>query len=140
MPEQVFVVKTVNFNHDLRVIPRQTIDSDVLKKNINTPQFARLERRAKTRAEEVKVKTKKQQNIAANANIEAEKAPPDTEKATPKKLKIMLKKPNILLKKQRSYYWKPKRILKKLYGKFKLKSKQDKAILKKHKKTAKKTK
>ena len=60
----------------------KTVDSDVLKKNINTPQFARLERTAETRAEEAKVETKKQQNIAANANIEAEKAPTDTEKAT----------------------------------------------------------
>ena len=58
----------------------KTADSDVLKKNINTPQFARLERRAETRAEEAKVETKKQQNIAANANIEAEKAPTDNEK------------------------------------------------------------
>ena len=60
----------------------KTVDSDVLKKNINTPQFARLERRAETRAEEAKVETKKQQNISANGNIEAEKAPTDTEKAT----------------------------------------------------------
>ena len=60
----------------------KTVDSDVLKKNINTPQFARLERTAETRAEEAKVETKKQQNIAANENIEAEKAPTDTEKAT----------------------------------------------------------
>ena len=80
------------------------IDNDVLKKNINTPKFDRLERRA-----EAKVETKKQQNIAANANIEAEKTPTDTEKAT-----LILKKLNILLKKQRSDNWKPKRILKKL--------------------------
>ena len=60
----------------------KTVDSDVLKKNINTPQFARLERRADTWAEEARVENKKQQNIAANANIEAEKAPTDIEKAT----------------------------------------------------------
>ena len=48
--------------------------SVVLKKNINTPQFARLERRA----EDVKVETEKHQNLAANANIEAEKAPTET--------------------------------------------------------------
>ena len=52
---------------------------DVLK---NTPQFARLERTAETRAEEAKVETKKQQNIPAYSNYEAEKAPTDTEKAT----------------------------------------------------------
>ena len=60
----------------------KTFDSDVLKKNINTPQFARLERRAETRAEEAEVETKKQQNIAVNANMEAEKVPTDTKKAT----------------------------------------------------------
>ena len=60
----------------------KTVDCDVLKKNINTPQFARLERRAQTRAEEAKVETKKQQNIAAKENIEAEKAPSDTKKAS----------------------------------------------------------
>ena len=43
----------------------KTIDSDVLKQNISTPQFARLERTAETRAEEAKVETKKQQNIPA---------------------------------------------------------------------------
>ena len=59
----------------------KTVDNDVLKKNINTPQFARIERRTETRAEETKVETKNQQNIAANSNIEAEKAPTDTEKA-----------------------------------------------------------
>ena len=53
----------------------KTIDSEVLKQNISTPQFARLERRAETRADEVRVKTEKQLKIAANANIEAEKAP-----------------------------------------------------------------
>ena len=42
------------------------VDSDVLKKNINTPQFARTERRAETRSEEANVETKKQQHIAAN--------------------------------------------------------------------------
>ena len=45
-----------------------------------TPLFARLERKAETRAEEAKVETKNQQNIAANTNNEAEKAPTDTEK------------------------------------------------------------
>ena len=48
----------------------KTVDSDVLKKNINTPQFTRPEKRAETRAEEAKVETKKQQNIAANANMQ----------------------------------------------------------------------
>ena len=49
----------------------KTIDSEVLKQNISTPQFARLERRAEIRADEVRVKTEKQLKIAANANIEA---------------------------------------------------------------------
>ena len=60
----------------------KTVDTDVLKKNINTPQFDRLERRTETRAEEAKVENKKQQTTAANANIEAEEALTDTEKAT----------------------------------------------------------
>ena len=53
----------------------KTVDSDVLKKNSITPLFARLERRAETRADEARVETKKQQNIAANVNIEAQEAP-----------------------------------------------------------------
>ena len=73
---------TVNFSHDLRVTPDKTVDSDILKKNINTPQFDRLERRPETRSEEAKVENKKQQNTAANANIEAEKALTDNQKAT----------------------------------------------------------
>ena len=60
----------------------KTVDSVVLKKKINTPQFARLERTAATRAKEAKVETKKAANIPEYANIEAEKAPTDTEKAT----------------------------------------------------------
>ena len=60
----------------------KTVGSDVLKKNINTPQFARLERRDENMDEVARVETKKQQNIAENANIEAEKASTDTEKAT----------------------------------------------------------
>ena len=85
----------------------KTFDSDILKKNINTPQFDRLDRRPETRAEEAKVENKKQQNTAANANIEAEKHSLILKKPhlRPKKLKIMLKKLNILLKKQRSYYF-----------------------------------
>jgi hypothetical protein len=60
----------------------KTVDSDILKKNINTPQFDRLERRPETQAEEAKVDNKKQKNTAANANIEDEKALTDTQKAT----------------------------------------------------------
>ena len=60
----------------------KTVDSDVLKKSISTPLFARLERRAETRDDEARVETEKQQNIVENANIEAEKAPTDNEKAT----------------------------------------------------------
>ena len=59
----------------------KTVDSDALKKNLNTPQLARLERRAQTQAQ-AKVETNRQQNIVVNANIEAEKAPTDTEKST----------------------------------------------------------
>ena len=58
----------------------KTFDGDILKKNINTPQFDRLDRRPETPAEEAKVENKKQQNTAANANIEAEKALTDTKK------------------------------------------------------------
>ena len=84
----------------------RTVDSDVLKKNISTPQFARLERRAETRADEARVETEKQQNIAVNAHIEAEKAPLILLKPhfKPKKPIIMLKKLYTLLQKQRSYY------------------------------------
>ena len=71
----------VNFKHDLWEFLDKTVDSDVLKKNINVPQFARLERRAETRAEEARVETKKQQNIAEIANMEAEKTPTDTKNA-----------------------------------------------------------
>ena len=39
----------------------KTINSDVLKKNISTPLFARLESRAETQADEARVETKKQQ-------------------------------------------------------------------------------
>ena len=60
----------------------KTVDSVNLKKNINTPQFDRLERRPETRAEEANVETKKQKNTAAKANIEAKKALTDTQKAT----------------------------------------------------------
>ena len=65
---------TVNFNNYMRVIPK-TVDSEFLKKNSSTPQLARLERRAETRADEARVETKKQQNIAADANIETGKQP-----------------------------------------------------------------
>ena len=93
-----------------RLVLWQIVDSDILKKNITTPQFARLERRAETRAEEAKVETKKQQNIAANGNMEAKKHALLMKKPhlRPKKPKIMLRKLNILLKKQRSCYWRPK--------------------------------
>ena len=61
-------------NRKVTVIPRKTVDSDILKQDINTPQFDRLERRPATRAEEANVETKKQKNTAAKANIEAEKS------------------------------------------------------------------
>ena len=86
----------------------KTVDIDVLKKNISTPQFARIERISETRAD-VADETEKQLNIAANANIEAGKALKlKNPHLRPKKPIIMLKKLNILLKKQRSYYWQPK--------------------------------
>ena len=44
---------TVYLNNDLD----KTVDSDVLKKNINTSQFARLERKAETLAEKATVET-----------------------------------------------------------------------------------
>ena len=47
----------------------KTVDSDVLDLR-------------ETRAKEAKVKTKKQQNIGANVNIEAERAPIDTKKSS----------------------------------------------------------
>ena len=53
----------------------KTVDSDVLKKNISTSLFARLERRAETQADEARVESEKQQNIAANAKSESEKQP-----------------------------------------------------------------
>ena len=52
---------TVNFHHDLGVNPGRnsylqlSVDRDVLKKNINTAQFARLLRRGETRAEGARV-------------------------------------------------------------------------------------
>ena len=59
----------------------KTVNSDVPKKNIRFPQFARLERIAGTQADEARVETKKQKkSISANANIEAENAHTDTEK------------------------------------------------------------
>ena len=51
---------------------------------------------------------------------------------------MMLKKLNILLNKQRSYYWKPKRILKKLFLNSKLEAQE--VILEKHKEAAKENK
>ena len=83
---------TINLHHDLGVveeaIPRTNSDSplpvysDVLRKNINISQVARLQRRAETRAEEARVETKKQQNIAVNAKSESEKATTDAKKTT----------------------------------------------------------
>ena len=98
----------------------KTIDSEVLKQNISTPQFARLERRAETRADEVRVKTEKQLKIAANTNIEAEKAPHAEE------IKVILLK--------------TKKDAEEVIAKFKLEAEQAKAILKKQKEAAKQVK
>ena len=106
--------------------------------NINTPQFAWLERIAETRAEEAKVETKKQQNIAANENIEAEKAPTNTEKATleteedknyAEEAKHSAEEAKVILLKTQKDYEEAK-------AKFKLEAEQAMAILKKHKEAA----
>ena len=44
------------------------------KKNIKQSQLSRLQKKAYARAEEVRAETKVQQEIAANANIECDKA------------------------------------------------------------------
>ena len=41
----------------------KTVDSDILKKNLNTPQFAIHERRAENRSEEARVETEKQKKL-----------------------------------------------------------------------------
>ena len=119
----------------MRVIP-----SDVLKKKINTPQFAILERRAETRAEEAKVETKKQQNIAANENIEAEKATTDSEKATLKveEAKDDAEEAKHSAEEAKVTLLKTKKDPEEAIAKFKLEAEQAKAKYKKHKKTAKK--
>ena len=101
---------------------------DVLKKNINTTQFARLERRAETRTEEAKTETEKQ------LNIEAEKAPTDTENATletveaknyAEEAKHSAEEAKIILLKTKKDY-------EDAIAKFKLEAEQSKAIMKKH--------
>ena len=113
---------------------------DVLKKNINTPQFARLERTAETHAEEAKVETKKQQTFQHIQIMRQKKHPLILKKPhfRPKTPKIQQKKLNILLKKQRSYYWKPKKDCEEAIAKLKLEAEKAKAILKKHKEATKK--
>ena len=82
---------------------------DVLKKNINTHKFARLQRTAETRAEEAKVEPKSSKTFQHIQIMRWKKHTLILKKPhfRPKKPKILLKKLNILLKKQRSYYWKP---------------------------------
>ena len=55
----------------------KTVDSDILKKNLNTPQVATHERRAENRSEEARVETEKQKKLQKFIlkNIQAEKAP-----------------------------------------------------------------
>ena len=73
---------TVIFFHDLGVIeeeaPKPNQDhpaySDILKNNVHISQSVRLKRRAETRAKEARAETKRQQDIAVNAKVEAEKA------------------------------------------------------------------
>ena len=52
-----------------------TFDSDVRKKNLNTPQFARLKRRSKTRTEEAKVETKSSKTLQQMQILRRKKLP-----------------------------------------------------------------
>ena len=82
---------SVNLFHDLGVVedatpepvpnPREPLYANVLKKNLKQSQFSRLQKRANARAEEARAETKVQQEIAANARIECDKATRDAEKA-----------------------------------------------------------
>ena len=116
----------------------KTVDSDVLKKYINTPQFARLERRAETRDGEAKVETKKQQNIAANENIEAKKAPTDTEKATleTEEAKYYAEEAQHSAEDAKVILFETKKDYEEARPKFKHEAEQDMDILKKHKESA----
>ena len=113
---------TVNF---------KTVYIDVLKKNISTPKFARLERRAESRADEARVETENQQNISANANIKAEKAPTDTQKATLETVEAdnYVKEVNQSAKEAKVITLKTKKDLEKALAKFKVEVEQAKAIL-----------
>ena len=90
-------------------------------------------REAETWAEETRVETEKQQNIAANANSLAENATTDTGKATLEEAKHSAEEAKVILLKTKKY---PKEAL----AKFKLKAEQAKAILKKCKEAAKNSK
>ena len=109
---------------------------DVLKKNINTPQFARLERRAETHTEEAKIETKR------HLNIEAENAPTDTENATLETVeaKNYAEEANHSAEEAKIILLKIKKDYEEAIAKFKLEAQQSKAIIKKHKEAAKKTK
>ena len=109
----------------------KTVYIDVLKKNISTPKFARLERRAESRADEARVETKNQQNLAANANIKAEKAPTDTQKATLETVEAdnYAKEVNQSAKEAKVITLKTKKDLEKALAKFKVEVEQAKAIL-----------
>ena len=108
---------------------------------MNTPQFTRLERTAETRADEAKVQTKKQQNIPAYSNYEAEKAPIDTEIATlqteeakkyAEEAKHSAEEAKVILLKNQ------KKDCEEAIAKLKLEAEKAKAILKKHKEATKK--
>ena len=107
----------------------KTVESDVLKKNINTPQFAWLERKAETRTEEAKVETKKQKNI------EAGKAPTDTENAAleTEEAKNYAKEAKNYAEEAKVILLKTKRDYEEAIAQFKLKTERAKAIFKKHK-------
>ena len=92
---------TVYLNNDLD----KTVDSDVLKKNINTSQFARLGEELKPGLKRPELK-KEQKTLQQKKILRLKKQPLLLKKPQLRLRKpgIMLKKLNILLKKQRSYY------------------------------------
>ena len=82
---------SVNLFHDLGVVedptpeplpnPREPLYANVLKKNVKQSQISRLQKRSNARAEEARAEKKVQQEIAANARIECEKATREAENA-----------------------------------------------------------
>ena len=93
---------TVNLLHDLGVVGEATSESvqplpaysEVLQKTVRASQVARLQQRAKIRAEEAMIETKIQQDKAENAKKQAEKALAEAKEAniSAEKAKEMLLK------------------------------------------------